>query len=96
MNSCDEIEGYECIPAKSCAGCAFDGPENFIKCYAANCFADQRKDNTDVIFVKCHNLFKTGDKSAPESIKDRNGDIVLALCKDCGKGEIELQGKCEK
>ena len=41
-----------------------------------------------------HTVFKTGDAGAPEQIKDRNGEVVLALCKSCGKVEIELQGPC--
>jgi len=43
---------------------------------------------------KMHDLYKTGDASAPEAILDRNGHVALRLCKVCGKGEIELAGPC--
>lgn len=46
--------------------------------------------------MKKHRLYKTRDADAPESIKDRNGDVVLDLCRDCGAGESELQEDCEK
>lgn len=41
-----------------------------------------------------HDLYKTGDHGAPEEIKDRNGEVVLGLCKKCGRAEIELDGPC--
>lgn len=41
-----------------------------------------------------HELYKTGDKDAPDPIKDRNGEVVLGLCRRCGKGEIELSEPC--
>ncbi len=41
-----------------------------------------------------HTLFETSDKDVPESIKDRNGEVVLGLCKVCGRGEIELNEPC--
>lgn len=37
-----------------------------------------------------HDLFKTGDPDAPDVIKDNNGEVVLDLCRKCGKTEIEL------
>jgi hypothetical protein len=42
-----------------------------------------------------HMLYEQGDSDAPEIIKDANGDIVLSLCKRCGKGESELEGPCK-
>lgn len=39
-----------------------------------------------------HRLFETGDFDAPEAIKDRNGEVVLALCRVCGKAEADLDG----
>lgn len=42
-----------------------------------------------------HNLFKTGDSDAPPYILDRNGEVVLDMCRRCRKGEIELQEPCE-
>lgn len=41
-----------------------------------------------------HTLYKTGDKDAPDIIKDRNGEVVLGLCKVCGKAERELEQPC--
>lgn len=45
---------------------------------------------------KGHTLFKTGDSNAPEGIKDRNGEVVLSMCKVCGKAESELDQPCIK
>lgn len=41
-----------------------------------------------------HDLYKTGDVGAPDQIKDRNGEVVLGLCKRCGRAEIELSEPC--
>jgi len=41
-----------------------------------------------------HVLYETGDKDAPESIKDSNGEVVLGLCRKCWRGEIELAEPC--
>lgn len=41
-----------------------------------------------------HDLFKTGDADAPDVIKDRNGEVVLSLCRACNKGEAELTPFC--
>jgi hypothetical protein len=43
-----------------------------------------------------HNLYKSSDMNVPEAIKDRNGEIVLKLCKDCGRAEAELSVPCDK
>lgn len=45
--------------------------------------------------VATHELYKTGDPDAPATIKDRNGEVVLGLCKHCGRGEIELEQPCD-
>ena len=37
-----------------------------------------------------HDLYKTTDESRPATICDTNGEVVLALCKRCGRGEAEL------
>lgn len=37
-----------------------------------------------------HDLYEDGDKNVPPIICDRNGHVVLGLCKKCGKGEAEL------
>lgn len=41
-----------------------------------------------------HVLYKRGDAGVPDVIKDQNGDIVLGLCKVCGRAEIELDEPC--
>jgi len=41
-----------------------------------------------------HVLFKTGDKGVPDAIMDRNGEVVLGLCRICGLAEIELSQPC--
>lgn len=41
-----------------------------------------------------HLLYETSDPDAPDCIKDRNGEVVLGLCRVCGKGESELSGPC--
>ena len=40
-----------------------------------------------------HDLYKTGDSDAPESILDSNGEVVLDLCRRCNRGEQELLDK---
>lgn len=42
-----------------------------------------------------HNLYTNADADRPAAICDRNGDVVLAQCKDCGRGEVELSAPCE-
>ena len=37
-----------------------------------------------------HSLYTT-EADAPDSIRDRNGAVVLQLCKICNRGEIELK-----
>lgn len=41
-----------------------------------------------------HDLYKTGDPDAPDVVKDRNGEVVLGMCRTCGKAEIELSEPC--
>jgi hypothetical protein len=46
-----------------------------------------------------HKLHKTGDYDNPHQITDANGQVVLALCRKCGRGEAELdldEGVCPK
>jgi hypothetical protein len=45
--------------------------------------------------LKPHILYTNKDKDAPDSIKDRNGDVVLDLCKICGKAESDLDKPCK-
>lgn len=37
-----------------------------------------------------HDLYKTGDADAPDCIKDRNGEVALAMCRKCKRAESEL------
>ena len=39
---------------------------------------------------RSHQLYEKGDPGIPNSILDSNGDVVLGLCKVCGRGEQEL------
>lgn len=41
-----------------------------------------------------HVLYKTGDPDAPDAIKDRNGEVVLDLCRLCGQTESTLEEDC--
>lgn len=52
---------------------------------------ETRQPRTD---AKGHILFHRKDDYIPQSIQDGNGDIVLAMCKVCGAGEIELEQPC--
>lgn len=42
-----------------------------------------------------HDLYKTGDLDAPHQIKDRNNEVVLRLCRRCGRAESWLTHPCE-
>jgi hypothetical protein len=44
--------------------------------------------------VKEHDLIETGDDDAFPAICDMNGEVVLAYCRVCRKGEVELQSTC--
>lgn len=41
-----------------------------------------------------HQLYTEADNDAPDSIKNAQGEIVLGLCKKCGKAERELETSC--
>lgn len=41
-----------------------------------------------------HDLYKTGDPDAPDSIKDSNGEVALGLCRRCKRAERELEEPC--
>lgn len=43
-----------------------------------------------------HIIYPLGEvnRFAPDSIKDRNGVVVLALCYICGRAESELSQPC--
>ncbi len=41
-----------------------------------------------------HVLYETSDEDAPDCVKDRNGDVVLGLCRTCGRAEVELSEPC--
>lgn len=46
---------------------------------------------TDGVRLKKHTLYETSDPDRPAAILDRNGDVVLGMCRDCGLAEIELE-----
>jgi hypothetical protein len=41
-----------------------------------------------------HNLYMTEDQGVPEAIVDRNGIVVLDLCKVCGGAEAAMPTEC--
>lgn len=41
-----------------------------------------------------HILYEDGDTDIPEDILDRNGEVVLGLCKVCFRAECELAEPC--
>ncbi len=43
-----------------------------------------------------HSLFETGDTDCPEQAKDSNGEVVLGVCKNCGRIEAELAEPCDR
>jgi len=43
---------------------------------------------------EAHDLFVTSDIDRPEEICDRNGEVVLSLCRKCGKAENDLTMYC--
>ena len=44
--------------------------------------------------LPAHDLYETGDADAPDVIKDRNGAVMLGLCRRCNRAEIELSSPC--
>lgn len=51
---------------------------------------DEMLAEVDKVLGYAHDLYETHDKDRPPIICDRNGHVVLGLCKRCGKGEAEL------
>ncbi len=41
-----------------------------------------------------HDLYANSDTDKPKSILDSNGEVVLGLCKRCGRAESELDEPC--
>ena len=41
-----------------------------------------------------HQMYETGDRDAPSAILDRNGEVVLSLCKICGGAEGAMPTDC--
>lgn len=42
-----------------------------------------------------HVLYQQGDLDSPACIRDRNGDVVLGMCRICGKAEAQLDEPCQ-
>lgn len=42
-----------------------------------------------------HKLYVTGDRDAPDCIKDSKGEVDLDLCRWCNRGEVELYEPCD-
>jgi hypothetical protein len=63
-------------------------------CYVcADCLAEEQRAIPTGDYA-VHDLYKTGDAAAPASIKDRNGDVALGMCRRCGRAEVELDEPC--
>lgn len=77
--------------------CGVPGPGNEFICMVE---ASGRKEG--MCECKCHShetqhvLYKTEDKDKPDTITDINGEVVLGLCRVCGRGERELSEPCTK
>lgn len=41
-----------------------------------------------------HSLWSDNDPNPPEQILDRNGQVCLSLCKNCGQAEADLEEFC--
>ena len=56
-----------------------------------------RAENRDLLMRNhvTHELFETGDPGCPEQALDRNGEVVLGVCKNCGRVEAELAEPCD-
>lgn len=46
------------------------------------------------IIRRIHVFYKTQDKDRPDAICDKNGEVVLKLCRICGGTEITLPTNC--
>ena len=51
---------------------------------------DEMMETIAVALGEAHDLYTDADKDRPDVICDSNGQVVLGLCKRCGKGEAEL------
>lgn len=56
--------------------------------------ADERQPEPPTTKRNGHDYYKTGDIGAPDQIKDGNGEVVLSLCRRCGRAEAELDEPC--
>jgi hypothetical protein len=59
----------------------------------------RKKDDMEIVEFICleqrqHDFYKTGDYDAPAEIKDRNGDVVLQMCRVCHTAEAGLAEFC--
>lgn len=54
---------------------------------------DEMMETIAVALGEAHDLYTDADKDRPDVICDSNGQVVLGLCKRCGKGEAELHNE---
>lgn len=78
---------------------ALDDPRTDLTMTAVEVITSLRAENATLKAISSakgpqHDLYADGDADAPDCIKDRNGQIVLGLCKKCGKAECELTEPC--
>ena len=86
-----DVCGEVCARAKLCYGCgkAFDEALADHSGDANEMVAEQLKSNHE-----SHDLYTNADADRPKVICDRNGEVVLCLCKRCGKAERDLAEPC--
>jgi NTP pyrophosphatase (non-canonical NTP hydrolase) len=68
--------------------------QKLLKIHKVYRYAKMSAANCGTLQINAHQLWKDGDYSVPLEICDRNGQVALALCKVCGKGEGDLQIEC--
>jgi hypothetical protein len=73
-----------------------DGDRLALDDYLSDSDIDDLVDHVcgDAASSQSHQLYQTGDPDAPDAVRDRNGDVVLSMCKVCGKAEVELSEPC--
>lgn len=54
---------------------------------------DEMMETIAVALGEAHDLYTDADKDRPDVICDSNGQVVLGLCKRCGKAEAELHNE---
>lgn len=88
--TCPFCNGHGRVPRYAIDGSDFEGERECPECRGNGLVARRDAQTRFVAEQVAHVIFKTGDEDAPRQILDHNGDVVLALCRNCGRGEVEL------